>query len=183
MTTTMRPYLVAAILFAVACLLLPAPTPAQEPPDDGDAQIVVVVEQLAPTPEPVEPPPAEVEPASDEDAGDDQADGPVSEEVSSEPDQSGESERGPPPVEIEPPTLAGMHGELLAAITAGAGNQVRVDAAGEALAGARQALADAEASHGVAVSDQGERDAGVRAAAQAFVDFLVSTYLQPAAGG
>lgn len=81
--------------------------------------------------------------------------------------------------EPEPVTLGDVYGALQAAITAEAANQVTVGAATDALEAARQALVDAEQAHADAMRGQGERDAGVRTAAQAFVDFLTLTYLQP----
>ncbi len=170
-----RPHAVVALLLA-AFLLLPAYAPAQEPPP-ADA-LEAVVEPLEATPAGTpETPPAEARPAAD-DAGEEPAPEPVSEEAGSGPEQSEAAEGGPPPAEPAPPTLAGMHGDLLAALTAEAANQVTVDAATEALGAARQALTDAEAAHAAAMSDQGTRSAGVREAAQALVDFLTAAYLQ-----
>ncbi len=145
-----RPYVLTALLFACVAFLLPAPTPAQEPVDEAPIEEIVG----PPVPEP-------------------SAQEPVSEEAGSEAAEPEQAEEAEP----EPPTLADVHAALVAAITAEAAGQVSVDAATEALDGARRALDDAEAAHAGAMLSQGEHTTGVREAAQAFVDFLTATYL------
>ena len=169
----LKPYAIAALLFACAFLLLPTPMPAQEPPADELVALDDAIGQLVePAPEaPEAAPAAEVEPAADEDAGEEPAPEPVSEEAPSEPEQVEEA-RGPPPA------LADVHGALIAAITAEASNQVTMDAATDVLDAARQSLIDAEAAHADAWHSQDEHTTGVRNAAQALVDFLTAAYLQ-----
>ena len=126
---------------------------AQEPQPETEPAPVEPAEELAPVePESVEEPEPELEPV---------------EEQAVEPEP-----------EPEPVTLSDVYGSLQAAITAEAANQVTVGAATDALEEARQALVAAEGAHAAAMEDQGEHDASIRAAAQAFVDFLTEAYLR-----
>ena len=107
-----------------------------------------------------------------------------------EPPEEAEAEPAPEPepqpetVEQEPEpepemNLGDFWSVLQTEITAEAAHQVTVGASTDALEAARQNLVDAEQAHDVAMDDQGGHTAGIRAAAQAFVDFLTLAYLQP----
>lgn len=105
---------------------------------------------------------------------------PVDQEPVEEPqpvEQVEQVEQQPEPEPPEPVTLSDVYAALQAAITADAAHQVTVGASTDALEAARQALVDAEQAHAAAMEDQGEHNAGLRAAAQRFVDFLTAAYL------
>ncbi|MCY4120229.1 MAG: hypothetical protein OXG72_04840 [Acidobacteria bacterium] len=150
------------------------PEPAEDVEPEPEVQEPEPAEDVEPEPEVQEPEPAEdVEPEPEV-----QEPAPV-EQV--EPDPAPQ----PAPEVVEEPepepemTLADFWSVLQAAITAEAAHRVTVGATNDGLEAARQALIEAETAHADAMHDQGEHRAGIRAAAQDFVDFLTASYLQP----
>ena len=135
--------------------------------------------QLAPEQEPAaDPEPAEAasepDPAEQAEPEPERAPEPEPDPVEPEPVVEQQPEPEPAP---EPLTLAEVYADLQTAITAEAANRVTVGASSDAFKAARQALVEAEMAHAAAMEDQGEHNASIRAAAQAFVDFLTATYL------
>ena len=141
-------------------------------------------------PEPAEPEPvqeAQPEPGPEDTAPVEEAQEPAEEaeeepvaEPEPQPEAAVEPQPAPEPApEPEPVRLGDVYSALIAAETARSANQVTVDASVEALDAARQSLIDAELAHAAAMEGQGEHNAGVRGAAQALVDYLTATYLQP----
>ena len=142
--------------------------PAQEPVEPAPQ----------PEPEPVDPEPVEPQPEPAEEAAEESAeetrDPEPTEQVEPEP-ETADPEPEPDP---EPPTPNDFWSRLQTAITAERGHQATVETATTALEDARQNLINAEQNHAEAMEGQGERNADIRAAAQAFVDFLTASYLQ-----
>ena len=141
-----------------------------------------VYAQSEPVQEPVPSDPEPVQEPVQEPVEESQPESPAEEVEESQPEVEPEPEPEPevvePEPEPEPVTLSDVYGALQSAVTAEAAHQVTVGASTDALDAARQGLVDAEQSHASAMEDQGEHNAGIRARAQAVVDFLTAAYLQ-----
>ena len=162
-------------VIAVALMSAIAVAPTGDGTVSGDRALLWVGNPFVATAHAQEPvqepqPPEEAAPVEEvqEPAGE------AEEEPAPEPEPEAE-----PTVEPEPVSLGDVYSALIAAETARSANQVTVNASTEALDAARQSLIDAELAHAAAMEGQGEHNAGVRGAAQALVDYLTATYLQP----
>lgn len=184
---------IVALGFGLTCYAQePPPEPVEHeaaPEQTPDTELPVDVEPEGDTEsagdvvtdEPAEDAGDEGEPVSEDAGGDepeqDAGEGDV-EADTGDGDTEGAVEDAEP--DAEPMTLARAYAELTNAINAASTRGAAVGSTADNLQAARQALADAEAAHAEAMSDQGDAAADIETAATALRDFLTATFLTPA---